>query len=208
MKSNQPPVNDLHKMMPTERRGRRWLPRFGLRTLIAGITLACVLMGAIMAWYRAQVAEYHRQQEVALRIEKPMRYGSMTIHRCSVQWESNLPTWLGWTSGWKIAEPFRRVTSLSLGLCYLRLYGNGDQSGFIDEFSELPTLQSISCNANDLTPEILDRLARIKSLKLLYLNFGSQNEATSSEENVQIEMDKIRKKLPSVEIVHGCDSSV
>jgi hypothetical protein len=185
---------------------RRWRVRFGLRSLLIVVTLICVLLGSAMLWYQAQATEYHRQQAVVARIEKPKQIGNMTITRCWVQWESNLPHWLRWGSEWKIAEPFRRVTSLCLGLCYLDYYDN--QSDFIDEFSELPTLEIISCNANDLTPEILDRLARIKSLKQLYLNFGSQNEATSSEENVRTQMDKIRKKLPGVEVIHGCDSSV
>jgi hypothetical protein len=57
-------------MIDANSKQRRWRPQFRLRTLMIAVTVLGLLFGVVLLRQRLQLAEYHRQQEVASIIEK------------------------------------------------------------------------------------------------------------------------------------------
>ena len=171
----------------------RLLPRFGLRTMFIVITVICVLLGSVMLWYRAQVAEYRRQQEVVLKIEKSNKSDGLVLIPFSIQWETQLPSWLKWMDQYKVAEPFRRAISLDFGISSFP-----DQPERLDEFSELSTLRTISCHIAHLTPQIVDHLARLPQLQQIIVNFGGFGPIETKDE-MENQLAPIRAKLRGVD---------
>jgi hypothetical protein len=84
---------------------RRWLPRFGLRTLLMALTTTCILLGALVYWYHGQEAEYRRQNQLG---NKLLELGA------SVSWISEPPQLLRkWLVGQQAFQRIWRIRSLS-----------------------------------------------------------------------------------------------
>jgi hypothetical protein len=175
---------------------RRWLPRFGLRSLLIAVTAICIVLGVATAWFQAQLAEYHREQEIVTRIENVVSIGQhIEWRRCNAYWESDLPSWLQWMQDWPISTAFQRVNHIFIGTG-----STPDILCILDELPDLPTANTVSTHQRNLTPEVVTRLAHIKSIRKLNLNFATQSP-NLSEKDVEKRMTEIRQQLPGVEAI-------
>ncbi len=176
---------NLESNAPEPKPKRRWI-RFGLRTLLIAVTLICVLLGATLLWYHAQETEYLRQLEIAQHLIEL---------DCYVEWESELPDWLGWMRQWRISDAFQRATSIHAS----RLSASDEILAIIDERQKLPTVQSISIAWSSLTDESVAHIARFRSPTTLYLRNGEEGQE-SSQHQIDDVLYEARRKLPGMKI--------
>jgi hypothetical protein len=84
---------------------RRWLPRFGLRTLLIALTGTCMLLGTAVGWYHGQEAEYRCQDQLG---NKFLDLGAF------VSWTSEPPKLLRkWLTGQQAFQRIWRITLYS-----------------------------------------------------------------------------------------------
>jgi hypothetical protein len=176
---------------PTPIPRRRWLPRFGLRTLLIAVTAICAIFGAAMLWYRAQVYEYHSQQAAADRIKA-----------CggNVQWKNVAPTWWPFDK-----DVFQRITSAQCGW-----QPESRAIATLNELSQISSLESVWLLDKNLDDaEFLDTLKKLSFVQEIWVSIqvgglfeiGKKDEyVRKNHEYVESRLSKIREQLPSVNI--------
>ncbi len=169
---------------------RRWRPRFSLRTLIVSVMLICVLLGAGMCWYREQVAEYHRQMEVAERLK---------ANGADVKWEQQTPSCLKWAGDCKA---WQRITGIECT-------GSADGMQVLSLVAQLPTVTSLRLHYRQYNEEVIQRIAEQRQLKYLmvistvaYWPGTSRDQADRLLRSAEELAERLSKKLPGVSVQH------
>ena len=149
---------------------RRWLPRFGLRTLIAAVTLMGILLGAAMTWYRQAAAEYRRQLQITAGLEKL---------RASVDFQPCCPAWLDHSC---IGKACLRAKLVSF-------HDNDKIVKALGKLQELPSVTELLMTGAQCNDETFQALAKLKQLKTITVT-----EVTDAT------LGKTLKNLPEIQI--------
>ena len=156
---------------------RRWF-RFSLRGLLIAVAFVALISGIAVFWYRAQKAEYERQNEAAEAIK---RNGAIAF------WKSTAPEWLVYFIG-PISD---RVTGVQTSM----VDRDNRLESVIENVSRLPDCEGIVLWADQLTSERLKKLSRIERLKKVLIYFGHGNWKDRSTADLE---SRIRRNSRSV----------
>jgi len=140
-------------------KNRRWLPRFDLRSFFVALTLFCVLIGAAMAWYRTQLAEYDRQMRIAQSIKQL---------GCQVVWEENLPKWLHWLPADQVAMRSIKYATHRIPTDVPNIRGaSASLLQVIDELQKVPTVRYFRLFEGNIDDDVLRGLGQLQQLKVV-----------------------------------------
>ena len=146
------------------------------------VTVISVVISAALSWYRAQEAEYLRQQRVEDRLRE---FWGM------VEWEQRAPIWLRWTGDWQVCQRIGRIH-----------YAVGAFNAVITELKGISTEYELVAFDEDLTGPTVERLKGLKGLRRLDV-FGrrSSKEPEKSGDNyIRMRTNDLRRSLPGVEV--------
>jgi hypothetical protein len=169
---------------------RRWLPRFGLRSLLVVVSVICGILGATTFWYRGQVAEYHRQLEVAEQLK--------TIG-ADVTWQQQTPSWLKWAGDCKA---WQRITGIECN-------GGAEVLTVLEIVSHLPAVTSLRLPYRQYDEDVIQRIAEQRQLKNLvivstvaYWPGTSWDQADKLLRSAEELTQRLNKKPPGVSVQH------
>ena len=183
---------------------RRWF-RFSLRTLLVAITSICVLIAAVLFWYRGQEHEHGCQENIALRLKT---LGAQVL------WEKQTPGFLRWSSNLPISEAFQRIYSVSSDNSTI---GDANTNKILDELRDISSVRSVAipvhpyfdfggrpryAHYRELSDDTIRRLNDISSLEELTLYFaGGGNGVYWPDAERRAAISDIHKKLPRVKVM-------
>jgi hypothetical protein len=166
----------------------RWLPRFGLRTLMIGVGAFGAVLGSFMIWYRAQAAEYRRQIEIGERVKS---------YHGGVHFSSRKPVW--WLGD---AQVFQRIDSVSFKL------EECDAVAIAKELAQIDSVDFIEFDEHDLdNMAFLEQLAKLRFLKEVYVGVSYGPGMATSEQHEEIgrkvlaRLAQVRKCLPNARAI-------
>ena len=160
------------------------LPRFGLRSLLIGITIICVILGAFRVRNRLLEAEYKRQQKLAEQLKE---YGA-------VKWERQTPSWIRW------AGDFESITMVDCR-------HNADVKKALNIIQGVPTITSICLWNDQLKEDVVEMLVAVPCLKTVAVNSHPNSgfafrDTDSDVKQIFEKVDALRKRLPQISIMN------
>jgi hypothetical protein len=169
---------------------RRWLPRFGLRTLIVAVAFFGVALGAGMFWYRSHEAEFHRQQQVAESIRQ---------HGGIVKWKSSM---IGWPTVCRNWDAFKRITEVYCGLAQ-----GADSVAILNDVKSLPDVTLLDFFERSLeNDDFVNVLPEIRNVSEVHICFNVggfvpiETYERETKQRIEAGLAKVRARMPAAKV--------
>jgi hypothetical protein len=156
---------------------KRWR-QFGLRTLLALVLVAAVGLGYLRYRYEGHRREYQRERAIVAEIE---RLGGR------VTWELHGPEWVRRFGEYEV---FLRAVHVACDV-------NTNVPEVAKRLEGLSVVEGVFLLDSDATPEVLEALGAVSSLRHLHLNFTHVIEMESDwMRRINARTDEVKAALP------------